>query len=194
MWGVADKVDATGKHIIEITCVTWAFFQTGFACTTTAGSPPPPGSRRACFIGRKLLLVTAHDSLARMKLEVGLAVRNRLFSKAMRRILPLFDGLRSEFDGVELQHPLGRAILLGITDDLPAGHIEETPNNSGYHQFLCGLEFSQSFSPNNDIHLARAVFEQMRRAMALCQFADPDREAFERLFDRWAPFLFHEYA
>jgi hypothetical protein len=129
-----------------------------------------------------------------MKLVLGLAVRNRKFGKAMRRILPLFEPLRSEFASVELQHPLGTALLLGITDDLPANHIEEVSNNSGHHQFLCGIDANQSFGPEDDRNLIRAVFEQMRRAVVLCQFADPDRRAFDLVLDRFAANKSHECA
>jgi hypothetical protein len=116
-----------------------------------------------------------------MKLLIGLAVRDRLFGKAMQRVLPSFDSLRTEFEKIELIDQIHNAILVGLTDDRESTYFEETPNNKGNFQVLMGCPQTA-----NDEELKQAVFERVKRAVMACPFSTPDKAGFERLLQRWA--------
>jgi hypothetical protein len=116
-----------------------------------------------------------------MKLLIGLAVRDRLFGKAMQRVLPSFDSLRSEFEKTELIDPIHNAILVGLTDDRDPAYFEETPNNKGNFQVLLGCPRAA-----NDEELKQAVFERIKRVVMACPFSAPDKASFERLLQKWA--------
>lgn len=115
-----------------------------------------------------------------MKLILGFAARDRLFGKALHRVLPAFDSLRSGFEQVKLLDPIHTSILVGLTDDLEPGHFEETPNNKGNFQVLLGCP-----RPTSDQELKRAVFDRLKRAVMACPFSTPDKASFEQLLQNW---------
>jgi hypothetical protein len=116
-----------------------------------------------------------------MKLILSFAARDRLFGKAMRRVLPAFDSLSTEFAQTKLHDPIHDSILVALTDDLEPSYFEETPNNRGNFQVLMGVPRVTS-----DGELKLAVFERVKRAVVACPFSTPDKANFERLFQWWA--------
>ncbi len=120
-----------------------------------------------------------------MKLNLGVAARDRNFLRAMRRIRPQFDSLAKAFSEVELVHSIHKAILVGITDEHGADFFQEVPNGDGYFQVLAGCEMKTS-----DAELAECVFGILRRAAKACPFAKIDDEAVQKVFDAFAPKLF----
>lgn len=116
-----------------------------------------------------------------MKLLIGLAVKDRLFGKAVRRVLPYFESLRTEFNTVELTDPIHDAILVGLTDDREPSFFKETLNNNGNFQVLMGCPLIA-----NDEDMKKAIFERLERAVMVCPFSTPDKTNVVELFQKWA--------
>ena len=114
-----------------------------------------------------------------MRLSFSVAARNRAFSKAMQRIDSRFQPLINEFESIELEHPIHEAILVGITDDRPAGFFEEVKTNDSHFQVLAGCSLCGS-----DDELVDDVFNILQKATRLCPFTTADHETFESLFAR----------
>jgi len=117
-------------------------------------------------------------------LQFSVAARDRQFSKAMRRIESRFRPLIDAFKAVTLQHPIHHAILVLITDDKEAEFLREVQNNDEFFQVLAGCS-----SHGSDDELTEAVFDILHRAVGLCPFATPDRQAFSSLFERLRPVI-----
>ena len=117
-----------------------------------------------------------------MQLRFSVLARDRSFSKAMRRVRVQLQPLMDVFEGVELDHPIHEAILVGITDDQGPEFFEEVENNDGFFQVLAGCSLQST-----DEALAEVVFDILHRATMACPFVTPDHEKFEALFDRLRP-------
>ncbi len=119
-----------------------------------------------------------------MQLRFSVLARDRMFSKAMRRVRGKLQPLLDAFEAVEMTDPIHEAILVGVTDDQPSDFFDEVENNDGFFQVLAGVEFTGS-----DDELTQTVFDILRKASDACPFSNPDREAFDALFDRMRPTL-----
>jgi hypothetical protein len=117
-----------------------------------------------------------------MELRFSVMARDRRFSKALRGVRLKLQPLLDAFGRAELQHPIHKAILVGITDDKEPESLEEIENNDGFFQVVAGCLASRSESD-----LAEAVFSILLRAVRLCPFAKPDHEMFEELFAEMRP-------
>ena len=73
-----------------------------------------------------------------MQLRFSVLARNRVFSKAMRRVRTKLQPLLDAFGSIELEHSIHEAILVAITDDQPPQFFEEVENNDGFFQVLAG--------------------------------------------------------
>jgi hypothetical protein len=103
--------------------------------------------------------------------------RDRLFTKAMRRVRERLQPLLNAFEQVEMVNPIHHAILVGVTDDRGDQFFEEVENDEGFFQVHAGCTFSK-----NDDALVQSVYEILQRAAKACPFSIPDREQFERVF------------
>lgn len=117
-----------------------------------------------------------------MKISLSVAAQDRLFSKAVRRIRPSFDPLFEAFSQVEMTDPIHEAILIGLTDAVPAGHFEVIPNRDGFFQVLAGVKGSVV-----DDELKLALFNIVERAVQTCPFSKPDKERFTDFLKDWRP-------
>ena len=122
-----------------------------------------------------------------MKLILSFSDRDRLFGKAMHRVLPAFDSLSAEFAQTKLNDSIHNSILVALTDDLEPEYFEETPNNRGNFQVLMGCPPITA-----DRELKRAIFERLKRAVMACPFSKPDTATFERLLQKWASANFED--
>lgn len=114
-----------------------------------------------------------------MKLLLSVLARDRQFSRSMRRVDSKLQPLFAAFESVEMIDPIHEAILVGVTDDQPAGFFQEVKNNEGFFQVLAGVRFTGA-----DDELTEDVFDILRKASAACPFSHPDRETFDALFAR----------
>lgn len=115
-----------------------------------------------------------------MRLSLSVAARQRSFAKAMRRIRPTLEPMLESFAQVVLENPIHEAILVGISDDLPPGYIEEVPNADGFFQVLAGVDGAAC-----DDALRTQVIAALKAAIAVCPFSQPDKDAFARMVQRW---------
>lgn len=117
-----------------------------------------------------------------MQLRFSVLARNRTFSRKMRRVRERIRPLLDAFDATELENPIHKAILVGITDDKGPEFFEEVENDDGLFQVLAGCSDCGS-----DDELMKEVFVILQRAVRRCPFAAPDHQRFEMLFTRLRP-------
>jgi hypothetical protein len=120
-----------------------------------------------------------------MKLMLSIAAENRHFGKAMRRVLPIFEPFKASFERQPMVSPIHEAILVGLTDSLPAGSIQEVPDRGGFFQVLYGLG-PWANRPGNDKELQLAIIDALQKTIQACPFVPVDRVAFMNLVEDWA--------
>lgn len=122
-----------------------------------------------------------------MELNIGIAARERQFSRAWRRVRSRFDPLVKAFAKVELANPIHRALLVGITDEKGTDYFEEIPNDDSYFQVLAGCAMK-----NSDLELSQQIFNILRKAASLCPFSIVDHESIQEVFDEFEPKILAE--
>jgi hypothetical protein len=120
-----------------------------------------------------------------MKVSLGVAARDRMFGKAMRRIRPAFAQLFAGIEAYVLSNPIYETLLIGITDDKGDEYLEEVPNNDGFFQVVCGCGTSWDSGPISDADLQTLVLDRIQKAIDLCPLTVPDREGLMKLIEDW---------
>lgn len=117
-----------------------------------------------------------------MQLRFSVLLRDRAFSKAMRRMRPKLQPLLDAFAAAELENPIHEGILVGITDEKESGRIEEVENSDGFFQVLAGCKMR-----GGDAELTEDVIAILRDTVSRCPFARSDHDKLLELFDRHRP-------
>jgi hypothetical protein len=114
-----------------------------------------------------------------LKLSLSIAARDRLFAKTMRRLLPEFDRLKVDVSTIEMVNPIHEAMLIGMSDEQPAGSFEVVSNHDGFFQVLAGVEW-----PATGEQLKTSMEAIICEAIYRCPFSQPDRSQFSELLAR----------
>lgn len=117
-----------------------------------------------------------------MRINLGVAARNRGFAKAMRRVRPQLEPLLKAFSEFQLLDPIHDAILVGVTDEMQPGAFKRIETDDEYFQVTAGCAPDLS-----DSALLQCVYDILLRAVRECPFSKPDHAALEELFSRHAP-------
>lgn len=115
-----------------------------------------------------------------MRLSISSAANCRTFAKAVQRLRPRLAALQTAFELQPMLCPIQEALLLGITDGLPAGTLEVIPNQDGFFQVLSGMG-AWPHGPSHDDALLRAILDALGQAVLACPFVPADKEAFGQL-------------
>lgn len=74
-----------------------------------------------------------------MRIRLSIAARNRMFSRAARRVRPQIDVVLERIASTELNNPTWPTVLLGVTDEYLPDRIDTIPNNEGALQLTTGF-------------------------------------------------------
>ena len=120
-----------------------------------------------------------------MKLGLSIASDSRQFSRMMRRIRPRVQSLIDAFDSVDLRNPIHDALLVGVSNSLPADRCDVVPNDDSFFQLQIGWPTNCDLSPDGDDANVELLVAILRRAAAECPFSEPDAVTIRSLFDDW---------
>jgi hypothetical protein len=125
-----------------------------------------------------------HDPL-HIRVGWSILARNRAFAKAMRRIRPEVEEKTRTIESVTLQHPIHKAILVGITDSEDDLFFAEVANDDGFFQVLAGFDSAIALDGKSDDALVAKVLAKISRAVLSCPFSNPDHNAMEEIVTKW---------
>ena len=108
-----------------------------------------------------------------MRIRLSIAARNRMFSRAARRVRPFIDRTLDRISETELENPTWTTVLLGIVDDLPPKRIDTIPNDDCL-QLMTGFPILDDLTPANDAAILAAFIAQIRLAIHQCGLTPSD--------------------
>ena len=114
-----------------------------------------------------------------MKIQLSTLSRDPLFAKAVRRIRPNIQSVLDHIEGTELTNPTWTTLLVGITDDLAPGTINELPHEDGSLQLTVGVSEIDDWSPANDRNLHAMIMDIIKNTLDRCELTPDDRSRLE---------------
>lgn len=121
-----------------------------------------------------------------MRFSISVVSKNRMYTKAYRRVMEDLHPLIDELESVEMICPLGDAVLIMVSDgdQLLPNEVREVSNNDEYFQYAAGI---RAFI--NDIELTKDLFSILRSIVEKVPFSAPDHERYRDIFSRWESHL-----
>lgn len=119
-------------------------------------------------------------SVDHMKLNIGVAARDRMFSKSMRRVRPQLDELGAALEAVKMLDPLQTSTLILVTDENEPGSLKVVSSNDGTFQVIAGC--SPGLAEGD---LKKELAAIVRKTVDASSFSSPDRDAFDAVIKSW---------
>ena len=118
-----------------------------------------------------------------MRIRLSIAARNRMFSRAARRVRPQIDVVLERIASTELNNPTWPTVLLGVTDEYLPDRIDTIPNNEGALQLKTGFSVLENLARTNDAAILAGFIAQIRTAIRQCELTPNDYEELCAILD-----------
>ena len=102
-----------------------------------------------------------------------------MFAKAIRRIRPGIQSILNQIEGTELINPTWSTLLVGITDELGPGIVNEISDDDGSLQLMVGFPDLNDWSSANDGIIRTMVLDIIRSTLDRCGLTPADRSTLE---------------
>ncbi|WP_204524192.1 hypothetical protein [Corticimicrobacter populi] len=117
-----------------------------------------------------------------MDFSIALVSRNRLYTRAYRRVIPDIQARINQLESVALQCPIGDTVLIMACDeeDIAPGELREMPGKDAVFQYAVGIQ-----AYVDDATLRQDLVLILKQVCEKVPFVMPDHEQYQRIFWSW---------